>query len=92
MAKPGECSRNCNTKLIIFLVVLFVIIVAEALCLTPATILVLKLIDKPLQPFGLGVLRCANVLIAYIPTPIVISQAIDSTCVLWNELCEGKQK
>jgi len=89
MATPGECSRNCGTKLIVFLIVLFVVICFEALCLTPATILLLKLIDKPLQPFGLGVMRCANVLLAYIPAPIVISQAIDTTCVLWNEQCQG---
>ena len=89
MATPGQCSRNCGTKLIIFLIVLFLVIATEALCLTPATILLLKLIDKPLQPFGLGVMRCTNVLLAYIPAPIVISQAIDTTCVLWNEQCQG---
>ena len=89
MATPGECSRNCDTKLIIFLVVLFFVIAMEALCITPATILLLKLVDKPLQPFGLGVMRCANILIAYIPAPIVLSQAIDSTCVLWNDKCSG---
>jgi hypothetical protein len=89
MATPGECSRNCGTKLIIFLIVLFLVIATEALCLTPATILLLKLIDKPLQPFGLGVMRCTNILLAYIPAPIVISQAIDTTCVLWNEQCQG---
>ena len=65
------------------------VIATEALCLTPATILLLKLIDKPLQPFGLGVMRCTNILLAYIPAPIVISQAIDTTCVLWNEQCQG---
>jgi hypothetical protein len=63
MAVPNSCNRHCDTKLIIFLIVLFIVVAAESMCLTPATITILKLIDKPLQPFALGVLRCANILI-----------------------------
>lgn len=63
MARPNQCSRHCDSKLIVFLIVLFIVVAAESLCLTPATITILKLIDKPLQPFALGVLRCANILI-----------------------------
>ena len=59
----GSCSRNCSTKFIIFLIILFLVIMAESLCLTPATMLLLKLIDKPLQPFALGVMKCFNILL-----------------------------
>lgn len=73
MARPNQCSRNCDTKLIVFLVVLFVVVMTESLCLTPATMIILKLIDKPLQPFALGVLRCANILIGKKITSIEIT-------------------
>lgn len=64
MATMGACTtKGCDTKLIVFLIVLFVVVAAETLCITPATILILKLIDKPLQSFSLGILRCANLLI-----------------------------
>lgn len=63
MAYPNACSRHCDTKLIIFLIILFLVVATESLCLTPATMTILKLIEKPLQPFALGVLRCANILI-----------------------------
>ncbi|CAF0877365.1 unnamed protein product [Brachionus calyciflorus] len=88
-AKPGSCSMQCQTKLIVFLIVAFVVVFSETLSITPATMLVLKIIDKPLQPFALGLLRCANILLAYIPAPIVLSQVIDKTCVLWNNECQG---
>lgn len=88
-ATIGACSRNCTTRFILFLVILFIVIAAEGLSLTPATELLLKLIDKPLQPFALGLMRCFNILIAYIPTPIILSQLIDKTCILWNNQCIG---
>lgn len=62
-ATNGACPRDCDTKLIVFLAVLFIVVTAESLCLTPITMLLLKLVDKPLQPFALGVLRMANILI-----------------------------
>lgn len=58
-----KCSKGCDTNLIIFLIVLFILVAAESICLTPITILLLKLIDKELHPFGLGVMRMANVLL-----------------------------
>ena len=63
MAYVGACSGGCETRLAVFLVVLFIVVAAESVCITPATILILKLIDKPLQSFALGILRCANLLI-----------------------------
>jgi solute carrier organic anion transporter family, member 3A len=63
MATIGACKRDCDNKLILFLVILFVVIAAESICLTPATFLLMKLIDKPLQPFALGVMRMSNILV-----------------------------
>jgi hypothetical protein len=57
----------------------------------PATILVLKLVDQSLQSFALGLMKCLNVLLAYIPAPIVFSKLIDNTCVLWNYDCNDDQ-
>jgi hypothetical protein len=54
---------------------------------SPATILLLKLVDKQLQSFSLGLLKCMNILLAYIPAPIVFSKLIDDTCILWNNEC-----
>ncbi len=62
-ANLGACNKDCNTKLIVFLTVLFIVVTAESLCLTPITMLLLRLVDTPLQPFALGVLRMANILI-----------------------------
>lgn len=64
-------------------------VLLESVTLTPITILLMKLVDKPLQAFSLGVARMANVLIAYIPAPIVLSYFIDKTCVLWKYACNG---
>lgn len=65
-AQPGACRRECSVKQAIFLVSLFVIVFLESLSLTPITILLLKLVDKELQPLALGVLRMANILIGMI--------------------------
>lgn len=71
------------------MIILFVVIAFESLCITPATFLLMKLIDKPMQPFALGVMKCMNILIGFIPTPIFLSQLIDKTCILWNNECIG---
>jgi len=63
MAKEGKCSKNCNFKLAIFLAILFIVVATESLCVTPSTMLILKLIDKPLQPLALGLNKCVNILI-----------------------------
>jgi hypothetical protein len=89
--KIGQCSRDCQTKLIIFLTILFVVIAFEGFCITPATILILKLVPKSQGSFSLGVMKCVNILIAYIPTPIVFSNLIDNTCVLWNSDCKNEK-
>lgn len=47
----------------------------------------LKLVDQSLQSFALGLLKCLNILLAYIPAPIVFSKLIDNTCILWNYYC-----
>ena len=51
----------------------------------------LKLVDKSLQSFALGLMKCLNVLLAYIPAPIVFSKLIDGTCILWNYDCNDDQ-
>ena len=60
----GPCARHCSTMLIVFLVVLFVVIVSQSICLSPMTMLLLKIVDeRALQPFALGLMRCATILI-----------------------------
>jgi len=49
--------------LAIFLAILFIVVATESLCVTPSTMLILKLIDKPLQPLALGLNKCVNILI-----------------------------
>lgn len=89
--RSGECPRDCQTKLIIFLTILFVVIAFEGFCITPGTILILKLVPKSQGSFSLGVMKCINILLAYIPTPIVFSNLIDNTCVLWNSDCKNEK-
>jgi len=48
------------------MIILFILVTAESICLTPITLLLLRLIDKQLHPFGLGVMRMLNVLIGNI--------------------------
>jgi hypothetical protein len=66
MATEGACSDGCEAKFVIFLIILFIVVCFEALCITPVTMLILKLIDKPYQSFSLGILRCANLLIGLV--------------------------
>lgn len=66
MAVPNMCSRHCETKLIITLILLFISVAIESLSLTPATMVILNLVEKPLQPFALGVLRCSNILLGMV--------------------------
>lgn len=71
---------------------LFILVAAESICLTPITILLLKLINKDLHPFGLGVMRMSNVLIANIPTPLLLSYGFEQTCILWKtDACTGER-
>lgn len=88
-AKLGRCSAHCDKLIIAFLIVAFFTVFTESLSITPATMLILQIIDKPLQPLALGLFRVANILLAFIPAPIVLSQVIDSTCILWNNPCKG---
>jgi hypothetical protein len=88
----NKCSNKCNTNFIIFLIILFILVTAESICLTPITILLLKLIDKQLHPFGLGVMRMSSVLIANVPTPLLLSYGFSQTCVLWEtDICTGNK-
>ena len=47
--------------------------------------------DKSLQSFALGLMKCLNILLAYIPAPLVFSNLIDNTCILWNYSCNDDQ-
>lgn len=66
VANNGACSRGCENKQIVFLVVLFILSLSESACLTPMTILLLKLVPKHLAPFSLGIARMAALCIGKI--------------------------
>lgn len=53
--------------------------------------ILIKIVDKQLQPLSLGLMRCINILLAYIPAPIAFSKLIDGTCILWNVECNDDQ-
>jgi hypothetical protein len=88
-AQSGMCSRKCGKKLILFLVIIFILVTAESICLTPATMLILMLVEKPIQPLGMGMMRVSNILLASIPIPIVVGHLLDNACMIADNECIG---
>ncbi|XP_037079695.1 solute carrier organic anion transporter family member 5A1-like isoform X2 [Pollicipes pollicipes] len=86
VATPGSCSRSCSNALP-FMVLLFFMTFVVAITQMPLLMIVLRSVDEEERAFALGMQFVIFRLFAYIPSPILFGNVIDSTCVLWKSQC-----
>ncbi|XP_043213019.1 solute carrier organic anion transporter family member 5A1-like isoform X2 [Amphibalanus amphitrite] len=86
VATPGSCSRACSNALP-FMVLLFFMTFVVAITQMPLLMIVLRSVDEEERAFALGMQFVIFRLFAYIPSPILFGNVIDSTCVLWKSQC-----
>jgi len=86
VATPGSCTRQCSNALP-FMVLLFFMTFVVAINQMPLLMIVLRSVDEEERSFALGMQFVIFRLFAYIPSPILFGNVIDSTCVLWKSQC-----
>lgn len=86
VATFGSCSRQCS-NVVPFMVLLFFMTFVVAITQMPLFMVVLRSVEEEERSFALGMQFVIFRLFAYIPSPIIFGNVIDSTCVLWKSMC-----
>ncbi|XP_033124920.1 solute carrier organic anion transporter family member 5A1-like isoform X2 [Anneissia japonica] len=87
-ARDGKCDSTCD-KLPIFMSLVIVIVFVTAISQIPLLMATLRSVYGRDRPFALGIQFVFLRVLAYIPAPIYFGKTIDSSCMLWQTLCEG---
>ncbi|XP_070533589.1 solute carrier organic anion transporter family member 4C1-like [Ptychodera flava] len=86
-AFSGKCSIDC-WEIYVFIVFFFFIMLLGFLVLAPTTILTLRCVPDVQRSYALGVSSILYRILGTIPGPIVIGALIDSSCLVWQEVCD----
>ncbi|RWS08847.1 solute carrier organic anion transporter family member 5A1-like protein [Dinothrombium tinctorium] len=89
IATSGPCPQMCQA-MPLFLIILFVVTLAVSINQMPLLTIILRSVDEEERAFALGMQFVLFRLFAYIPSPILFGNVIDSTCLLWKAHC-GRQ-
>ncbi|XP_070568567.1 solute carrier organic anion transporter family member 4C1-like [Ptychodera flava] len=84
--RHGPCPTDDCWQLPVFVVALFFLLVIGCLAIAPMTIVTLRTVPDSQRSFGLGVQSTMYRLFGAAPSAIVFGAAIDSTCLVWQEL------
>nr|XP_002731060.1 PREDICTED: solute carrier organic anion transporter family member 4C1-like [Saccoglossus kowalevskii] len=85
-AVSGKCEVEC-WQLPVFAVGFFIILLLAFLILTPSTILTMRCVPDQQRSHALGISSIICRCLGAIPGPILIGAAIDSSCLVWQEVC-----
>nr|XP_006811917.1 PREDICTED: solute carrier organic anion transporter family member 4C1-like [Saccoglossus kowalevskii] len=85
-AVSGKCEVEC-WQLPVFTVGLFLILLMAFLILTPSTILTMRCVPDQQRSHALGISSIITRCLGAVPGPILIGAAIDSSCLVWQEVC-----
>ncbi|KAG1686292.1 Solute carrier organic anion transporter family member 1A5 [Nymphon striatum] len=83
--QKGVCRQECKQEFAIFVVLLAFVYTIWASTTIITLIISLRSVSKIDKSLGQGVGLSCLTIIAFIPTPILFSMAIDNSCKTWNE-------
>ncbi|RWS28882.1 solute carrier organic anion transporter family member 5A1-like protein, partial [Leptotrombidium deliense] len=89
IATAGPCPQMCQA-MPLFLIILFIVTLAVSINQMPLLTIILRSVEEEERAFALGMQFVLFRLFAYIPSPILFGNVIDSTCLLWKAHC-GRQ-
>ncbi|XP_077990641.1 solute carrier organic anion transporter family member 4C1-like [Glandiceps talaboti] len=87
-AIAGKCHEDC-WQLPLFIVVFFIIMLCGFMMMAPMTILTLRCVLSSQRAYALGISSIFYRLLGSVPGPIVIGILIDSSCLIWQEVCDN---
>lgn len=86
MATSGLCNHLCKT-LVPFMIMLFIMTFVIAGTQMPLLMITIRSVQQTDKALALGLQFVMLRLFAYIPSPIIYGNLIDSTCLLWADQC-----
>ncbi|ESO83194.1 hypothetical protein LOTGIDRAFT_92173, partial [Lottia gigantea] len=87
LATSGPCKTSCE-NLLPFLIMLVVMTFCVAGAQMPLLMVTLRSVKQEERAFSLGMQFVILRLFAYVPTPIMFGNIIDTACLLWKQKCE----
>ncbi|XP_050389881.1 solute carrier organic anion transporter family member 5A1 [Patella vulgata] len=87
IATSGPCKTSCE-NLLPFLIMLVVMTFCVAGAQMPLLMVTLRSVKQEERAFSLGMQFVILRLFAYVPTPIMFGNIIDTACLLWKKKCE----
>ncbi|XP_076806458.1 solute carrier organic anion transporter family member 2A1-like [Clavelina lepadiformis] len=90
--KNGACPRPvCWHALSIFVAVMGSASMAAGLAATPSTLTILRVVPSSEKAFAIGIVFVFTRVLAWIPAPVYVGAAIDTSCLLWTSSAFGRQ-
>lgn len=87
-ASNTKCSSDCTFPyLVLFLIIMFVSLLANFMTYTPKTVVVLRSVRPEDEDMAIGLLQVASKLMGSIPGPIIFGFVFDQVCQLWEPDC-----
>ncbi|KAI1285077.1 Solute carrier organic anion transporter family member 5A1 [Halotydeus destructor] len=86
LATAGPCPQRCQA-MVPFLIILFTVTLVVSITQMPLLMITLRSVQEEERAFALGMQFVIFRLFAYIPSPIIFGNVIDSTCMLWKVDC-----
>lgn len=86
VATSGPCKSSCQ-NLLPFLILLVVLTFTVAGTQMPLLMITLRSVHEEERCFALGLQFVILRLFAYIPSPIMFGNTIDTACLLWRDWC-----
>ncbi|XP_072028946.1 solute carrier organic anion transporter family member 4C1-like isoform X1 [Amphiura filiformis] len=89
-ASSGKCPKDCG-YLPLFLVTFVIVMIFHFMSGVPGISCLLRSVPESQRSLALGVQWLILRLLGTIPGPIVYGATLDTSCLLWQETCDGDQ-
>ncbi|XP_006819770.1 solute carrier organic anion transporter family member 4A1-like [Saccoglossus kowalevskii] len=86
-ARSDPCPTDC-WQLPVFCVFFFLIMFLGFLLLTPNTVLTLRCVSDAQRAHALGISSIIYRVFGTIPGPLIVGVVVDSSCLIWQEVCD----
>ncbi|XP_051874812.1 solute carrier organic anion transporter family member 2A1-like isoform X2 [Pristis pectinata] len=90
-AVPGHCKVSCSYLLLSVVFSLSFIGLTASLTHNPLYMLVLRLVRHEEKSFAIGIQFLLMKVFAWLPAPALFGAVIDSACIRWGIMCNGKR-
>ncbi|XP_023932071.1 solute carrier organic anion transporter family member 5A1 [Lingula anatina] len=88
LARSGPCPHECK-NFVYFMILLFGATFLTAGTQMPLLMVTMRSVAEEERSFALGMQFVIMRLLAYIPSPIMFGNLIDTTCLVWQKHCEA---